>query len=589
LRGKGLGFAYGALFMISRKRKFISYYKPYLRLFYADLGCAFLLSATTLAFPLCTRFLTKDLQNGITAQSLNSISGMAGIMFALLVVHVACRWFIDYQGHVMGALMEADMRRELFEHYQKLSLRFYDEQRTGELMTRITNDTTNISELFHHGPEDLVISSLNFIGAFTIMMCINFELACLIFLFFPMMAYLTYYFVRKMNVSLRSCRDRIGDINAYVEDALSGIRVVKSFTNEEVERRKFVNHNQKFVVSRREAYRSEAFFWGGMNLFIQLMPMVLVIFGGVRIVHGELDFADLLTFLLFAGILTEPLMKFINLNQLYQEAVTGFDRCMEVLEIEPDVIDKVSALEMQHVEGDIVFNKVSFGYSTGTEPVLNNIDLSIKAGEFVAIVGGSGTGKSTLCALIPRFYDVTKGSVCIDGVDVREISQASLRRHIGIVHQDVFLFAGSVAENITYGKPGASREEIIASAKKAYAHEFIMALPAGYDTDIGQRGVKLSGGQKQRLSIARAFLKDPSILIFDEATSALDMDSERAVQESMEELFKNRTTIVIAHRLSTVKNAQRIIVLSSDDNKSQTYLKSMSVEDFFANSPQRIA
>ena len=575
--------------MISRKRKFFSYYKPYLRLFFADMACALLLSATTLAFPVCTRYLTKDLQNGITTQSLSTVYGVAGIMCALLLIHVACRWFVDYQGHVMGALMEADMRRELFEHYQKLSVRFYDEQRTGELMTRITNDSTNISELFHHGPEDVVISLLNFAGAFAIMMHINYELALIVFLFFPVMAWYTYYFTRKMNVALRSCRDRIGDINAQVEDALSGIRVVKSFTNETVERRKFANLNQRFVESRRSAYRFEAYFYSGMTLFTQLIPMALVILGGSKIVHGALDFADLMTFLLFAGILVEPLQKFCNLNQLYQEAITGFDRFVEVLEVDPDIKDKEGALELQSVAGDIEFSKVSFSYGVGKELVLKNINLSVNAGEFVAIVGGSGTGKSTLCALIPRFYDVADGCIRVDGVDIRDISQESLRKHIGIVHQDVFLFAGTVAENIAYGKPEACREEVIASAKKAYAHEFIMALPDGYDTDIGQRGVKLSGGQKQRLSIARAFLKDPSILIFDEATSALDLESERAVQESMEGLFKNRTTIVIAHRLSTVKNAQRIIVLSSDDKQSQTYLNSMSVEEFFANSPQRIA
>jgi ATP-binding cassette subfamily B protein len=588
LRGKGLGFAYGVLFMISRMRKFTSYYKPYLRLFYADMVCAFLLSATTLAFPVCARYLTKDLQNGITAQSLSTIYCVAGIMGALLMIHVACRWFVDYQGHVMGSLMEADMRRELFDHYQKLSLSFHDEQRTGELMTRITNDSANISELFHHGPEDLVISLLNFVGAFLIMMYINFELALMVLFFFPVMAWYTYHFTRKMNVALRSCRDRIGDINAQVEDALSGIRVVKSFTNEAVERRKFATLNQSFLDSRRDAYRHEAYFYSGMTLFTQLIPMVLVILGGSRIVHGALDFADLITFLLFAGILVEPLQKFCNLNQLYQEAITGFDRFVEALEVEPEVQDKEGALELQSVAGNIEFSKVSFSYGVGKELVLRNIDLSVNAGEFVAIVGGSGTGKSTLCALVPRFYDVTEGSVRVDGVDVRDISQVSLRKHIGIVHQDVFLFAGTVAENIAYGKPEACREEIIASAKKAYAHEFITALPDGYDTDIGQRGVKLSGGQKQRLSIARAFLKDPSILIFDEATSALDLESERAVQKSMEELFKNRITIVIAHRLSTVKNAQRIIVLSGDEQKSRMSIKTLPAEKFFANFSQGI-
>ncbi len=569
--------------MISRKKKFLSYYKPYLRLFFADMACAFVLSATTLAFPICTRYLTKDLQNGMHALSLSTIYGMAAVMLALLMLHVACRWFVDYQGHVMGALMEADMRRELFEHYQKLSLRFHDEQRTGELMTRITNDSLNISELFHHGPEDLILSLLNFVGAFIIMMFINLELALIVFLFFPVMAVYTYYFTRKMNTALRKCRDRVGDINAQVEDALAGIRVVKSFTNAEIECRKFAKHNQRFLENRRNAYRNEAHFYSGMTLFTQLIPILLVILGGSRIVHGTLDFADLITFLLFAGILTEPLQKFINLSQLYQEAITGFDRFVEVLEVDPDIKDKEGAVELQKVRGHIEFDNVSFRYGTKQDFVLNQLDLQIKAGEFVAIVGGSGVGKSTLCALIPRFYDVTNGKIKVDGIDVRDLCQASLRKHIGIVHQDVFLFAGTVAENIAYGKSLASREDIVIAAKKAFAHDFIMALPAAYDTDIGQRGVKLSGGQKQRLSIARAFLKDPPILIFDEATSALDMDSERAVQESMEELFRNRTTIVIAHRLSTVKNAQRIFVLSNAEKKSRTSIQSMSGEEFFAS------
>ena len=567
--------------MISRKRKFFSYYKPYLNLFFADMACAFLLSATTLAFPVCSRHLVKSLQNGITSQSMSVIYGMAAVMFILLLVHVACRWFVDYQGHVMGALMERDMRRELFEHYQTLSLGFHDDQRTGELMTRITNDSLNISELFHHGPEDLFISVLNFVGAFIIMMCINVELALMVLAFFPLMALYTNYFTKKMNRALRQCRDRVGDINAQIEDALAGIRVVKSFNNEALERKKFATYNGHFLEKRRDAYRSEAHFYSGMTFFTQLIPMLLVILGGSKIVHGSLDLADLMTFLLFAGILIEPLQKFCNLNQLYQEAITGFDRIAEALEVKPEIVDRQGALELKNVLGDIEFNNVSFSYGSDQSLVLNHVNLRIHAGEFVAMVGGSGTGKSTLCSLIPRFYDVTHGCIRIDGMDIREVSQTSLRQHIGIVHQDVFLFAGTVSENISYGNPQASYEEIVGAAKKAYAHDFIMALPFGYDTYIGQRGVKLSGGQKQRLSIARTFLKDPAILIFDEATSALDTENELAVQKSMENLFQNRTTIVIAHRLSTVRNAQRIFVLSNDAKKSR--IESKSTAEFFAN------
>lgn len=565
--------------MISRKKKFFSYYKPYLRLFLADMGCAFLLSATTLAFPVCARSLTKYLQNGVTADSVNTISWVALLMCALLLIHVICRWFVDYQGHVMGALMEADMRKELFEHYQKLSLRFHSEQRIGELMTRITNDSFNMSELFHHGPEDLILSLLNFCGAFIIMMYINFKLALVVFFFFPFMAAYTYYFTRRMNTSLRACRDRVGHINAQVEEALAGIRVVKSFTNDAVECEKFARHNQNFVTSRREAYRYEAYFFSGMTFFAQFIPMLIVILGGIKIAHAQLDLADLMTFLLFAGILVEPLQKFSNLNQLYQEAITGFDRFVEVLEILPDIEDKKGALVLQNVKGNIEFKNVCFSYSSEQESVFRGISFKIHSGEFVAIVGASGIGKTTLCSLIPRFYDVMEGSVHVDGINVRDLTQESLRKHIGIVHQDVFLFAGTVADNIAYGDPEASREEVIKAAKQAHAHDFILTLPEAYDTEIGQRGVKLSGGQKQRLSIARAFLKNPPILIFDEATSALDMESEKAVQESMEELSYNRTTIVIAHRLSTIKNAHRILVLSR--NGKDSVLNSMSSDEYF--------
>lgn len=550
--------------MNSRGKKFLSYYKPYLRLFLADMACAFIASAVTLLIPLCVRYVTKNVLQGITAGTLNQIYIMGALMLALVIIHTLCNTFVDYQGHMMGALMESDMRRELFEHYQKLSFRFYDEQKTGQLMTRITNDSFALSELFHHGPEDIVISLLNFTGAFIILININAKLAIIIFLFLPVMAVYAWYFNKKMKRAMRQSKDRIGDINTQIEDTLSGIRVVQSFTNEAIERDKFAYENARFVESRRNEYKSEAYFFEGMMVFTQLLSIAVIVFGGVAIVNNTLDLADLLTFLLYIGILIEPIKRFSNFTRLYQEGITGFERFMEVLEIEPDIQDAAAAVELTHVRGKVEFKEVSFKYKKDNDYVLRNICMSITAGEYVALVGASGVGKTTLCSLIPRFYEINEGQILLDGKNIRDIRLGSLRRNIGLVHQDVYLFAGTIAANIRYGKPEATQAEIIAAAHKANAHEFIMKLPNGYDTDIGQRGVKLSGGQKQRLSIARVFLKNPPVLIFDEATSALDNESEKAIQESLEKLTHERTTLVIAHRLSTVRNAQRIIVLSDN-------------------------
>jgi ATP-binding cassette, subfamily B, bacterial len=568
----------------SRSKKFLSYYKPYVGLLFADLICALIVSATTLILPLCTRYITKNVLAGNMPNALNQIYTMGAVMLGLVAVHVACNMFVDYRGHMMGAMMESDMRSELFEHYQKLSFSFYDEQRTGQLLTRISNDSFDLSELYHHGPEDIAISLLNFIGAFIILISINVELALIVFLFLPIMAVYIYYFNRRMKIALRKSKDRIGDINAQVEDTLSGIRVVKSFTNEEIERKKFAYENNRFVDSRRVGYKSEAYFAGGLIAFPQLMTIAAIIFGGVRIVNASLDLADLLTFLLYIGILIEPIRRFSNFTRLYQEGMTGFERFMEVLEVEPDIQDSADAIELTHVQGNVEFKDVSFKYKEGYAHILKNISLDIKVGEYIALVGASGVGKTTLCSLIPRFYEVSEGKILLDGKNINDISLRSLRKNIGIVQQDVYLFAGTVADNIRYGKLDAREEEIIAAAKKANAHDFIMALPDGYATDIGQRGVKLSGGQKQRLSIARVFLKDPPIIIFDEATSALDNESEKAVQDSLEQLTDNRTTLVIAHRLSTVRNAQRIVVLTDNGiNEQGTHEELIILEGAYAN------
>jgi len=548
------------------------------------MACAVIVSAVTLALPLCIRYITQNLLAPGMPNALNQIYMMGAVMLGLVILYTACNAFVTYQGHVMGARMEGDMRNELFEHYQKLSFNFYDEQRTGQLMTRISNDSFDLSELYHHGPEDIVISLLNFIGACVILININIKLTIIVLLFMPIMGIYAFYFSQKMRAALRKSNDRIGDINAQVEDTLSGIRVVKSFTNEEIEKKKFAYENNRFVDSRKAGYKSEAYFYDGLIMFTQLMTVAVVVFGGAAIVKSSLDLADLLTFLLYIVILIEPIQRLGNFARLCHEGITGFERFMEILEVEPDIKDSADAIELTQPQGNVEFKNVSFKYKEDYDHVLKNISLDIKVGEYVALVGASGVGKTTLCSLIPRFYEVSKGEILLDGKNIRGISLRSLRKNIGIVQQDVYLFAGTVLDNIRYGKPNASKEEIIEAAKKANAHDFIMALPNGYATDIGQRGVKLSGGQKQRLSVARVFLKDPPIIIFDEATSALDNESEKAVQDSLEKLTLNRTTLVIAHRLSTVRNAQRIIVLTDNGIDEQgTHEELIALNGVYAN------
>ncbi|WP_199613716.1 ABC transporter ATP-binding protein [Paenibacillus alkalitolerans] len=552
-----------------RYKKFLSYYKPYLRLFCAVMACAVITSAITLMYPLLTRYITKNvLEQGI-ANALNQIYMTGALMLVLVIVQTACNFFVDYRGHAMGAMMERDMRKELFEHYQKLSFGFYDKQKTGKLMSRITNDLLSLSELYHHGPEDYVIYLIKFIGAFVILFHINAELTLAVFVFLPVMAVYALFFNKRLNIALKRNKERIGDINAQVEDSLSGIRVVKSFANEEIEKDKFAYENNRFLDSRKNTYKNEAYFYNGMAALIQLTTVTVIIFGGASILNASLDLADLITFLLYIAHLIEPIQKLTHMTMQFQEGITGFERFMEIIETEPDIQDAQNAIELQNVQGNVEFKNVTFRYENSRQHVLKGISLSVMAGEYIALVGPSGAGKTTLCSLIPRFYEISDGEVLLDGVNVKDIRLSSLRRNVGIVQQDVYLFAGTVMENIRYGNPDASTEEIIEAAKHANAHHFIMGLPEGYDTDIGQRGVKLSGGQKQRLSIARVFLKNPPILIFDEATSALDNESEKVVQESLEHLAKNRTTFVIAHRLSTIRNAKRIVVLTDHGIEEQ--------------------
>lgn len=545
-------------------KRFFGYYKPYKKVFIADMFFAFLGAAITLVIPLIVRYITTTVLLRDTSYALRTIIQLGGVMAALVMLECYCNYFIAYYGHVMGTKMEANMRSEIFEHYQKLSFSFYDEQKVGQLMSRVTTDLFDISELFHHGPEDILISLIKLVGSFTILLSVNWRLALTAFMFIPVMIGFAGHYNIQMKKAFKQNRARIADINAQIEDNLSGIRVVKSFANEEVEKGKFEVGNEKFIQSKRNSYHYMGIYHAGLGAFTTMIQIIVIICGAIWIVKGSVTVTDLVTFLLYINNFTEPVRKLINFTEQFQNGASGYERFLEILSVEPDIQDRKGAKEMEYVQGKITFEQVSFHYQEHTEEVLDNINIEVESGEYIALVGTSGVGKSTLCSLIPRFYEVSEGAIKIDGVDIRDVTMKSLRRNIGIVQQDVYLFAGSVMENIRYGKPDATEEEIILAAKNANAHEFIMGLPKGYETDIGQRGIKLSGGQKQRLSIARVFLKNPPILIFDEATSALDNESEKVVQESLEKLAANRTTFVIAHRLSTIRNAERILVLTGD-------------------------
>jgi len=550
--------------MWEKLKKLFAYYKPYKFLFFSDLFFAILGAVVTLIIPLIVRFITSEVVYYETATAGQTIVKLGMVLLGLVLVEFACNYYIAYFGHMMGARMEADMRRDIFGHYQKLTFAFYDNQKVGHLLSRVTSDLFDISELLHHGPEDVLISIIKLVGSFMILVNVNVKLTLVAFAFVPVMLIFAVYYNKKMKKAFAQNRAKIADINSQIEDSLSGIRVVKSFANEKEEMKKFNVGNNNFVKAKRTSYLYMGMYHSGLNAMTTLVTVAVLLAGASFLTQGKVDVTDLITFLLYINNFTEPVKKLVNSAEQFQNGYTGFERFLEIISIAPDIADKEDAVSVDKLDGEIEFRDVSFRYEEEQDAVLNHVNLKVNAGEYVALVGPSGAGKTTLCSLIPRFYEVSEGAVLVNGIDVRDIKLNDLRNNIGIVQQDVYLFAGTIMENIRYGKPEATDEEVIMAARNANAHEFIMAFPDGYDTDIGQRGVKLSGGQKQRLSIARVFLKNPPILIFDEATSALDNESEKVVQKSLENLAKNRTTFVIAHRLTTIRNAQRILVLTDN-------------------------
>ncbi len=550
--------------MKEKLKKLFAYYGPYKKLFYSDMFFAILGAAVTLIIPLVVRYITNEVVYFEIAEARKSILMLGAALVSLVLLEIFCNFYIAYFGHIMGAKMEADMRRDIFGHYQKLTFAFYDNQKVGHLLSRITSDLFDISELLHHGPEDLVISVIKIIGSFAILLMVNVRLALLAFAFIPIMAVFAFYFNRKMGKAFRKNREKIAEINSQIEDSLSGIRVVKSFANEKEEMKKFKRGNDNFVAAKKVSYKYMGIYNSGLGAMSTLITVVVLVTGVNMMLSGTVALTDLITFLLYINNFTDPVKKLVTFTEQFQNGYSGFERFLEILSIAPDIKDKPDAAAVGQLQGKIEFSDVSFRYDDQNEGVLNHINLKVEAGDYMALVGPSGVGKTTLCSLIPRFYDVSAGSIKIDGIDIRDMKLNDLRNNVGIVQQDVYLFAGTILDNIRYGRMDATDEEVVRAAKNANAHEFIMSFPQGYHTDVGQRGVKLSGGQKQRLSIARVFLKNPPILIFDEATSALDNESEQVVQKSLEGLAKERTTFVIAHRLTTIQNAQKILVLTEE-------------------------
>ena len=544
-------------------KKFIRYYRPYQAVFYLDLVCAAIISVIDLAYPQILRTLTRTLLREEAGQVLGALVPIALGLFVMYGVQAFCKYYVSYQGHMMGAHMERDMRQQLFDHYEKLSFSYYDNNNSGQMMSKLVSDLFDIAEFAHHGPENLFISVIKIAGSFVCLFLINGRLAAALLVIVLFMIFFSARQNARMQETFMDNRRKIGDVNASLQDTLAGIRVVQSFANEDVERKKFRRSNENFLQSKNNNYRCMGSFMGG-NLFFQgMMYLVTVVYGGWLIAQGQMAADDLAMYALYISIFISPIQILVELAEMMQKGLSGFKRFLAVMETEPEIVDAPDAEELKEVKGQVSYQDVSFQYND-EEEVLRHVSFEIPAGRSVALVGPSGGGKTTICSLLPRFYDVTGGKILIDGKDVSRVTLKSLRSMIGIVQQDVYLFCGTVKDNIAYGKPGASMEEIMEAAKKANIHDFIMSLPDGYDTFVGERGTRLSGGQKQRISIARVFLKNPPILILDEATSALDNESERHIQMSLEKLSKDRTTITIAHRLSTIRNADEIIVINNE-------------------------
>ena len=543
-------------------KKFIKYYKPYKAVFFIDLLCATIISAIDLAFPQLLRTLTKTLFAGAPGKIISALIPITIGLLVAYIIQTACRYYVTYAGHMMGARMERDMRKELFDQYEKLSFSYYDQNNSGQMMSKLVSDLFDISELAHHGPENLFISLIKIIGSFIFLFMINRMLAVPMLILVVLMLVFSYGQNKKMQETFMDNRRKIGDINSSLQDTLAGIRVVQSFANERIEQEKFNRSNENFLISKDANYRCMGNFMSGNAFFQGMMYLVTLVFGGFLIAHGRMEASDLAMYALYIGIFISPIQILVELTEMMQKGLSGFRRFLEVVETKPEIVDAYDAKPLKNVKGNVCYEDVSFHYSDDDTPVLSHVSFEIPAGKSIALVGPSGSGKTTICSLLPRFYDVTEGRVTIDGNDVRKLTLESLRSQIGLVSQDVYLFGGSIKGNIAYGKPEATMDEIVDAAKKANIHDFIMELPDKYDTFVGERGTRLSGGQKQRISIARVFLKNPPVLILDEATSALDNESERFIQKSLEELAKDRTTITIAHRLSTIRNADEILVVA---------------------------
>lgn len=543
-------------------KKFIKYYKPYKAVFFIDLLCATIISAIDLAFPQLLRTLTKTLFAGAPGKIISALIPITIGLLVAYIIQTACRYYVTYAGHMMGARMERNMRKELFDQYEKLSFSYYDQNNSGQMMSKLVSDLFDISELAHHGPENLFISLIKIIGSFIFLFMINRMLAVPMLILVVLMLVFSYGQNKKMQETFMDNRRKIGDINSSLQDTLAGIRVVQSFANERIEQEKFNRSNENFLISKDANYRCMGSFMSGNAFFQGMMYLVTLVFGGFLIAHGRMEASDLAMYALYIGIFISPIQILVELTEMMQKGLSGFRRFLEVVETEPDIVDAADAKPLKNVKGNVCYEDVSFHYSDDDTPVLSHVSFEIPAGKSIALVEPSGSGKTTICSLLPRFYDVTDGRVTIDGNDVRKLTLESLRSQIGLVSQDVYLFGGSIKDNIAYGKPDATMDEIVDAAKKANIHDFIMELPDKYDTFVGERGTRLSGGQKQRISIARVFLKNPPVLILDEATSALDNESERFIQKSLEELAKDRTTITIAHRLSTIRNADEILVVA---------------------------